>query len=767
MKKDVILQRIQYNQSPCITMRRYFAIVLFVFIACAVWGQSATITGVVRDDKAKEPIIGASVLVVGSQGGTITDSDGRFSLNIPEGKCNLQISMIGYKTQTVDVCNKQDIAITLQEDTLLMDGVEVVGTRANTKIEGNALVTRIEGSALEEVGSLEEMLARTPGMQRNGENLEVIGKGEPEYYIDGRRIKEKVELKRLNSRQIDRVEVIMNPGAEYDGEMMAIVRIYTRRNFAQGISGDITGRYESSLDYLENIDPSVTANLRYRIKNVELKAGLNFWHASVTDISTSDQQSYTSKAGQSMMYKQQGSQDFRYRGYNLNYLFGVNWKVNERHTISLEAMLEQQLQDTTIVLSDNALSLNGIPVETLHTETHTRAFAPGAGVIGGWTNTQYIGHIGKSEIGAQFDTYNYRYTERNRIDESGQTMFSITNSESQQYNVKAYGAHPVWKGNLRVGTDMSFFHRYYTNDNNLSGIAGVNEDMYQHIYAAYMEYHLDMDTRGTLVAGLRYEHEYRRFDDHLKDSVFRARENYLFPSLSYHVKIKGVQLGLSYAMKTRRPEFTETNDATVYLNRYSLSQGNSRLETEVKHELSLQLRYRQLACGLNYEHRRRAVLTDVTLLNEGSTILFHPVNHDKPINQMSAFASYTPVWGIYHPNWTVSINAITHCSYQPVINLGIINPLMLKHAWQVELNYNLVTTGNPEWNKRLTTCSHNLTAAVQKSFLKDNALTLRLEARDILSLTKQNITTDYGYSIYQQQMRHDNRRVCLSLRYSL
>ena len=100
----------------------------------------------VRDDKAKEPIIGASVLVVGSQGGTITDSDGRFSLNIPEGKCNLQISMIGYKTQTVDVCNKQDIAITLQEDTLLMDGVEVVGTRANTKIEGNALVTRIEGS---------------------------------------------------------------------------------------------------------------------------------------------------------------------------------------------------------------------------------------------------------------------------------------------------------------------------------------------------------------------------------------------------------------------------------------------------------------------------------------------------------------------------------------------------------------------------------------------------------------------------------------------
>lgn len=643
----------------------------------------------------------------------------------------------------------------------------VVGSRTNTKIEGNALVTHIEGSALEEVGSLEEMLARTPGMQRNGEFLEVIGKGEPEYYIDGRRIKEKVELKRLNCRQIDRVEVITNPGAEYDGEMMAVVRIYTRRNFAQGISGDITGRYENSLDYPENIDPSVTANLRYRIKNVELKTGLNFWHASVTDISTTDQYNYAENAGQSVIYRQQGEQDFRYRGYNLNYLFGANWAINDRHTIALEAMLEQQLQDTTIVLSDNALSMNGTPVEKLHTETHTRAFAPNNGLIGGWTNTQYTGHIGKAEIGAQFDTYNYRYTERNRIDESGQTMFSITDSKSQQYNVKAYGAYPIWKGTLRVGTELSFFHRYYTNENNLSGIVGVNEDMYQHIYAAFTEYHLDMDTYGTLVAGLRYEHEYKRFDDHLADTVSHRRENYFFPSLSYYVKINGVQLGLIYAMKTRRPEFTETNDAIVYLNRYSLSQGNSRLKTEVKHELSLQLRYRQLTCGVNYENRRRAIITDVTLLNGGSTVLFHTVNHDKPISQISAFANYTPVWGIYHPNWTLSMKTLIHHSCRPVFNISVINPLLLKNAWQVELNYNLVTTGNPEWNTRLTRCSHNLTAAIQKSFLKDNALTLRLEARDILGLTKENTTTDYGCSVLQQQIRHDNRRICLSLRYSL
>jgi len=92
---------------------------------------------------------------------------------------------------------------------------------------------------------------------------------------------------------------------------------------------------------------------------------------------------------------------------------------------------------------------------------------------------------------------------------------------------------------------------------------------------------------------------------------------------------------------------------------------------------------------------------------------------------------------------------------------------IFKHAWQVELNYNLVTTGHPEWNTRLMACRHNLTAAVQKSFLKDNALTLRLEAKDVLGMTQEDVTIDYGYSVLQQQKRHDNRRICLSLRYSL
>ena len=371
-------------------MIRNLIVGLFAIVACVVCAQEAPVTGIVLDGNGNEPVVGANVLVLGTNEGTITDMDGRFSLNMPEGKCDLQISMIGYKPQQTNACDVQPLIIIRQEDTILMDEVVAIGTRVQTKIEGGALVTHIEGSALQEVGALEEMLARVPGMQRNGERLEVIGKGDPTYYINGRKVLDLVELKRLNSRQIDRVEVITNPGAAYDGEMMAVVRIFTRNHYAEGLGVEVTGRYEHSLDYWRtNIDPSVTANLRYRIKNIELKAGLNFWHTSVTDISSSNQHSWLIQDGNKHTFDLNGAKDFRYRGYNLNYLLGFNWSINKNHTLSVEAMIEEQLNDTTIVLVDNSLSRDGVPLEMLHTETHTRAFAPNCGLIGGWTNTQY------------------------------------------------------------------------------------------------------------------------------------------------------------------------------------------------------------------------------------------------------------------------------------------------------------------------------------------------------------------------------------------
>ena len=85
-----------------------------------------TINGVVTDEKG-ETIIGANVSVKGTTIGTITDIDGKFTLDIPEG-AKLQVSYIGYLTQDITVGNNTSLNIKLLEDTQNLDEIVVVGS---------------------------------------------------------------------------------------------------------------------------------------------------------------------------------------------------------------------------------------------------------------------------------------------------------------------------------------------------------------------------------------------------------------------------------------------------------------------------------------------------------------------------------------------------------------------------------------------------------------------------------------------------------------
>lgn len=83
------------------------------------------VTGTIIDETG-EPVIGANVVQKGTTNGSITDIDGRFSLEIPEDAI-LEISYIGYLTQSIPVKNKSSLQITLREDTQKLDEVIVVG----------------------------------------------------------------------------------------------------------------------------------------------------------------------------------------------------------------------------------------------------------------------------------------------------------------------------------------------------------------------------------------------------------------------------------------------------------------------------------------------------------------------------------------------------------------------------------------------------------------------------------------------------------------
>lgn len=102
--------------------------------------QNLKVSGVVTDE-AGEPLIGVSVLVKGTTLGNITDLNGRFSLDVPEGSI-LEISYIGYKTQSIKA-QREPMNIVLKEDAQKLDEVVVVGFGTQKKVNLTGSVSAV------------------------------------------------------------------------------------------------------------------------------------------------------------------------------------------------------------------------------------------------------------------------------------------------------------------------------------------------------------------------------------------------------------------------------------------------------------------------------------------------------------------------------------------------------------------------------------------------------------------------------------------------
>ncbi|MBQ1649309.1 MAG: carboxypeptidase-like regulatory domain-containing protein, partial [Bacteroidales bacterium] len=92
--------------------------------AVVLFAQNRTVTGVVSDDQG--PVVGASVMEKGTNNGTITDLDGKYTLSVRPG-ATLVFSSIGYAAQEIAVGSQTVINVKLSEDTEFLDEVVVVG----------------------------------------------------------------------------------------------------------------------------------------------------------------------------------------------------------------------------------------------------------------------------------------------------------------------------------------------------------------------------------------------------------------------------------------------------------------------------------------------------------------------------------------------------------------------------------------------------------------------------------------------------------------
>ena len=221
-------------------------ILLALVLSIPAFAQK-TYTGTVVDENG-EPVIGASIKIVGTTTGTITDFDGKFSLAVPEGK-SIEISFIGYITQKIS--DFKNTRIVLKEDTQQLEEVVVVGYGVQKKAHLTGSVESVPMKELQDIptGNIASALSGmvngvsvSGGESRPGENATIYVRGadnmkeigssaqQPLFVIDGF-ILDATAFNNLDASSIENISVLKDAAAAVYGARAAngVILVTTKK----------------------------------------------------------------------------------------------------------------------------------------------------------------------------------------------------------------------------------------------------------------------------------------------------------------------------------------------------------------------------------------------------------------------------------------------------------------------------------------------------------------------------------------------------------
>jgi len=248
-----------------------------LFAGATIATQTQTITGKLTDE-THTPLEYANVVLLNPSDstfiqGTVTNTNGDFTINKVNGKTYiLKASSVGYET-TYKNCQSGHIGtLILKSDAVTLQETVITAHRPTYKMKGNALVTNVANSLLSTAGTANDVLTHIPFVQGNNGDFTVFGKGTPLIYLNGRQLRDLSELARLSSKDIQSVEVITNPGAEYNVTVKSIIKIKTVKTQREGFSTNVnTGIIQD-----HNFNHYEQLNMNYRHGGLDVFANFYF-----------------------------------------------------------------------------------------------------------------------------------------------------------------------------------------------------------------------------------------------------------------------------------------------------------------------------------------------------------------------------------------------------------------------------------------------------------------------------------------------------------
>ena len=414
------------------------------------------------------------------------------------------------------------------------------------------------------------------------------------------------------------MEVITNPGAQYDATVRSVVRIRTIRRQGEGFGFNFNASDSQSLQWSKGNDPSAAFNMNYRTGGVDFFAGINYNRNTSRQIAEIKRETYAKH-----QIDNTSDLSLDYIGQSLYGNAGVNWQIDDKHFVGGKFEWGKELSHKTEMNTGDTVFEDGVLIDKLTTSSEDRIGEKTPYNMG--VNLYYNGTIGsKLGLDVNLDYYGSESSAKSvSIEKSSMThdaeIHSHSENSSHLYAAKAIVSYPVWKGQLQVGTEESFSRR----DDNyaITGIvipaskAEVKED----IYAGFANYGFNLPKIGQISAGIRYENVHYTYLDAVTpaNNLTRNYSNW-FPTVSFAGRMGKVQLMLNYSARTRRPNYAQLSSAISYDNRYLLQSGNAQLQPELIHNVSATAVWKFLTFMVNYSRTndRRSARRNACFMQE-------------------------------------------------------------------------------------------------------------------------------------------------------
>ncbi|MDR0748761.1 MAG: TonB-dependent receptor [Tannerellaceae bacterium] len=200
-----------------------------LLVSSAVTAQKAVVTGAVKDYSG-EVLPGVSIRIAGTTQGTISGSDGTYSINVPDEKATLEFSYIGYVTQQITVDGRAVINVTLQDDSMLLDEVVVVGYGTQKRSDITGSVTSVPKERLsnlpvanfaQAIQGVAAGINVTQSSSIPGDEASLLVRGKssvnlsnaPLLVVDGIALSADATINDINPGDIESIEILKDPSA--------------------------------------------------------------------------------------------------------------------------------------------------------------------------------------------------------------------------------------------------------------------------------------------------------------------------------------------------------------------------------------------------------------------------------------------------------------------------------------------------------------------------------------------------------------------------